>query len=124
MSRASRRPSRASGESADGSTVGTNGAEGTFRLFDAGSLTQLGEPLALRLGSFAGTDDAFNRVALPTPTGVRMFDLRRTSMLGAACARAGQNLSRTSWSQFFPGEPYRATCVDIAQDRDPHRAKR
>jgi WD40 repeat protein len=39
-----------------------------------------------------------------------LWDLNPQNWIAIACQRAGRNLTRAEWEQFFPGEPYRQTC--------------
>jgi WD40 repeat protein len=42
---------------------------------------------------------------------VLWWDLSPDSFLEKACQVAGRNLTHAEWAQYFPGEPYRITCL-------------
>lgn len=41
---------------------------------------------------------------------IRLWDLAPSSWIEKSCQRAGRNLSRAEWTQYFPAEEYRKTC--------------
>lgn len=43
---------------------------------------------------------------------VSLHDWDRDSLLAEACKLADRNLDCVEWEQFFPGQPYHATCLD------------
>jgi WD40 repeat protein len=42
--------------------------------------------------------------------GSRLWHLRLDDLIDLACRKAGRNLTRSEWEQFFPRETYRKTC--------------
>lgn len=37
-----------------------------------------------------------------------------SDLVAQACATVTRNLTREEWERYLPGEPYRATCPDLA----------
>jgi WD40 repeat protein len=91
--------------------------DGTLRLFDLRSQTQLGlalpvpfaEPLTPHLGGVLAPDGS--QMAAATPLGVQLWDLDPEAWEEDACTLAGRNLSREEWARYLPSEEeYVALC--------------
>lgn len=102
--------------SADGNSLATGSDDKTARLWDLRVPNLTAQPVVLQ-GHTAGiTTLAFDPEGRWLATGstdhsVRVWSLFLDHLVSLACAGAGRNLTQDEWSEFFPGELYRKTCL-------------
>ena len=89
--------------SRDGRLLAVRSPDGTVRLIDMASRTQLGEPIVVN-----GDDDPTvalrpdgRALAQPSPNGVLVWDLRPAHWQAAACQLAGRDLTREEWQTYL-----------------------
>ena len=99
--------------SPDGRTLGSGNGNGTILLWDLTAGVRLGQPLNVNGGGTSNMvfspDGRFLASATYHNTLV-LWNLDPEFWVTFACQRAGRNLTRSEWAQYFPGENYRATC--------------
>jgi WD40 repeat protein len=103
--------------SRDSSLLAARSRDGTVRLVDMASRTQLGEPIAVTSAgdrTIAMRPDG-RALAQPSPHGVLIWDLRPAHWQTAACHLAGRELTRDEWQTYLSAVgSYRTTCPDAA----------
>ncbi|MBP8950551.1 MAG: hypothetical protein KBG73_17030 [Candidatus Promineofilum sp.] len=96
-------------------SAGRTSPDGTARVWDAVT----GEELFTLAGDGTAVNDARwngdeSRILIATGGGqVIVYYTRMDDLIAAACARLGRNLTWFEWQQYFSGEPYRQTCLDL-----------
>ena len=103
---------------ADGGLLAVAGLDGRVRLVDMNQHAQLGDPIDL--GASADQSIALRpdgaALALPSPAGTVIWQLRPQIWARAACQFAGRNLTPQEWRTYLAGlGDYVATCPKIAQ---------
>jgi WD40 repeat protein len=103
---------------ADNRTVVLGSSDGTLSLFDT-------ERRQLRTPPVSASNDSraahvhlvpgipAEVVAMSGERPGRRWPVDRKAWLEQACAVAGRDLSRTEWTLYLPGHPYRPTCSDL-----------
>ena len=109
--------------SPDGKTISSG--DDTIILWNAATGQQIGEalqlngPLSWTTGLAFSPDGRFLASGIMHETAafrglpygdIVLWDMDPTSWIAAACQRAGRNLTRAEWSQYFPNDEYRKTC--------------
>jgi hypothetical protein len=104
--------------SADGSRMLAHRADGTLRLYDVASRTQLGG--AITVDDLSGNallrPDGLE-LATVTEQGFVTWDLDPEHWEAAACRLAGRSLTHAEWDQYIGDlAPYRQTCPQYPAD--------
>lgn len=91
--------------------------DGTLRVYDVPSRTQLGDAIegatTFDAGWSALRPDGFE-AASDTPTGLVIWYLKPDQWTAAACRLAGRNLTQAEWDQYLGTlGPYRPTCAQF-----------
>jgi hypothetical protein len=101
----------------DESRVLTSSGDGTAKLWDA----QTGAEIALFSGdgspiTFAEWCDEDQQLLLGTTNGgvfLYRYMIEAQMLVDDACRRTIRNLTAAAWSRYFPGQPYRRTCINL-----------
>lgn len=108
--------------SPDSQLLASAGADFYIFLWDVST----GQPIGKRLTGHTSSIGAltFNHRGDVLASGdnngnVFLWNLAFDEFAQTLCARAGRNLTRDEWSQYFPDEPYQATCPQWPVDADP-----
>ncbi len=93
-------------------TTSDTGGHGSARLWDATTLTAIGEPLPQPDGvySLARSPDGATAVAGTSRGAVQIWDVSAEQWAITACRIARRNLTKAEWSRYLPDKPYRRTC--------------
>ena len=84
--------------------------DGSARLWDMASASQIGDPFPNEAGFGLDGNDGLGLVTAGPQT-LALWRIDPDTWPAIACAAAGRNLSAAEWTQFGPvGEPYDATC--------------
>ncbi len=99
----------------DGSVVMTTsdiGGNGSAHLWDAVTLAPIGVAMPQPRGgySLARSLDGVTVLTGTSEGAVQIWDVSTETWAMVACRIAGRNLTRTEWSRYLSGEPYRRTC--------------
>ncbi|HET8580084.1 MAG TPA: WD40 repeat domain-containing protein, partial [Nitrospiraceae bacterium] len=97
----------------DGGILAAGSYDKTILLFDVSTSQPIGQPLVGHEGSVLGV--AFSPDGKMLASGgldnkMILWDMNPESWLAKSCQRAGRNLTRLEWTQYFPKEEYRKTC--------------
>jgi len=96
--------------SADGALLAVRGEDGTVRLIDVGARIVLGDPIEVPgSGGIAMRPDGAE-LAISTPEGIVLWDLRPSSWTSAACRGAGRALTPEEWRDHVGPSDHRPTC--------------
>jgi DNA-binding SARP family transcriptional activator/WD40 repeat protein len=96
-----------------GKLLVTAGTDGATRLWDVRERTPVGPPLPIirNLSAESTFTPSGDRIVTVYANGQAFsYDLRPASWEKLACAVAGRSLTRTEWSQYLPGRPFRPAC--------------
>jgi WD40 repeat protein len=99
--------------SPDGRTLASRGDDGTVRLWDTGSRTQLGTIAEHNVDwalSVAFSPDGRTLASGGADGSVRLTDVSITSWRERLCAIAGRSFTPAEWAEFLPDQPYQETC--------------
>ena len=98
--------------SRDGSILITADNDNIVRIFDVNSGKRLGSPVSVVNPSSVIVRPDGKQIAVITARGAQVWDLDPDHLRSEACQRAGRNFTIEEWRLYFPGEAYRATCVE------------
>lgn len=93
-----------------------NTGDWTVALYDLPSRRMLGDPIgdaqqdALDGMQPGWLDPAGDHLVLNGAFGMRVWDLRPTTLVKAACEVAGRNLTRSEWTTYLGSQDYQRTC--------------
>jgi WD40 repeat protein/DNA-binding SARP family transcriptional activator len=102
--------------SKDGSRLVTAGSDGTVRLYDANSGRQIGTslPISGAVSPYATFSQDGRTIAATDVTGrVWLYPAAAPGLEAYACRLANRDLTRSEWSKFVPGHPYRQVCSPL-----------
>ena len=104
--------------SPDGRFAATTGTDGTTRVFDVADGHEVARVNQLSI-DFVFSPDSRTLMTLVGTDRSNVDELSNTSLVvsdlvAQACATVTRNLTREEWERYLPGEPYRATCPDLA----------
>jgi WD40 repeat protein len=108
--------------SPDGKLLAVWGLDNKVTFWDIATRRPLGRPISGENG--VALSDDFKTVASLGADGVLLRDLSfltdtsRQSWQARACGIANRNLTRAEWTNYFGGEPYRASCPGLPLDED------
>ena len=89
----------------------TDGRDGTTRVWDLETRTQIGRALPNTQGSAGEWSPDGRLLAVPNTDGYVVWNFDTDTWPGIACEVAGRNLTRAEWEQVGPRDvDYRATC--------------
>jgi WD40 repeat protein len=115
---------RALSISADSRWLATGSWDGTARLWDltaenpaAGAIVLRGYEQGIRALSISA-DNRWLATQSEDNT-IRLWHLQLPELIALARVRAGRNLSRAEWDQYFTGQPYRKTFPDLPGAEEP-----
>ncbi|HXQ38285.1 MAG TPA: hypothetical protein VN843_30040 [Anaerolineales bacterium] len=99
--------------SPSGKILASSHYDKTIILWDVETHQRIGPPLTGHAGSVHGI--AFSPDGLILASGsidnnIILWDMNPQSWLAKSCLRAGRNLTRVEWAQYFPEEEYHKTC--------------
>jgi hypothetical protein len=109
---------QALGFSPNGRVLATGSANGTVRLWDAGTQKQVGPQLAgpvpeLRALAYSPTGRAIMTGSSNGTTVI--WNVSPAAWAIRACELAGRALTRQEWAQLLPGRAYHPTCTESSQ---------
>jgi len=100
--------------SPDGGALVAAGGEGSARLIDVASRTQIGQPLTG--GGVDGGAIFWNGGSVvemvDASGGMYSWRISSGALEDQACSVAGRNLARSEWREFLGNQPYRQVCPD------------
>jgi WD40 repeat protein len=99
--------------SPDGKTVASASFDQTVILWDVATHQPVGQPLrghSSVVWSVAFAPDSKTLASSSGDESIILWNLDMESWIELACQRAGRNLTRAEWTQYFSDEPYHATC--------------
>jgi WD40 repeat protein len=108
--------------SPDGKTLASVNDGNTIILWDVAMRTALSTPLighANSVNSMVFSPDGRSLASGGRDHTVVLWDVDPASWRTRACEIAGRNLTRTEWTQYLFGEPYRATCPQWPLEPEP-----
>lgn len=84
---------------------------GAVTLWDSTSGKPIGQPIKgiETIFSWAFSPDG-KTLAVGVQSGILLMDVDPEKWVALSCERAGRNLTRAEWAQYFPNEDYRKTC--------------
>jgi hypothetical protein len=93
------------------------GCDGSARLIDVATQSQIGAPFQglgdVHNGAAFAADDSYVDVTYTDGTMLR-WDIRPSDWRARACAVAGRNLTRDEWARFLPERPYGTVCPGLS----------
>ena len=99
--------------SPDGKILASGGDDSIVILWDVETQQAIGQPLKGHSNwvfSLAFSPDGKFLASSDTNGTIILWDLTPESWIEKSCQRAGRNLTRAEWTQYFLNEPYRTTC--------------
>ncbi|HET9907224.1 MAG TPA: hypothetical protein VFQ23_11300 [Anaerolineales bacterium] len=99
--------------SPDGTMLAAGLYDTTIVLWDVEARQRIGQPLAAHTGSIHGiafSPDGMTLASGSVDNNIVLWDINLETWLVKSCQRAGRNLTRVEWEQYFPSEEYRKTC--------------
>lgn len=106
--------------SPNGESLATGNDAGTILLWDVTNPSlplQLGKSLIISpkaVTSVAFSPDGEKLASGDQAGTIRLWDINPKSWATHACQEAGRNFDQAEWTEYFPGEPYHATCSQWA----------
>lgn len=103
-----------------GETLAAGGVDSTIILWDIATGKPIGQPLIGHLKSIS--EIAYSRDGKALASGgldgnIFLWDAEVESWVKNSCRRAGRNFTADEWSQYFPNEKYRETCLQLDLNR-------
>ena len=99
--------------SADGQMLAAGLYDTNIILWDVAARQQIGQPLKGHTGSVHSVDFSPHELTLASGSvdnNIIVWELDPQSWLAKSCQRAGRNLTRLEWTQYFQTEEYHKTC--------------
>ncbi len=99
--------------SPDGKILAAGLYDTTIILWDVAARQRIGQPLTGHTGSIhsiAFSPDGMMLASGSVDNNIILWDMDPRSWLTKSCQRAGRNLNRLEWAQYFLKEEYRKTC--------------
>jgi len=99
--------------SPDGKILAAGLYDTTIILWDVAARQRIGQPLTGHTGSLhsiAFSPDGMMLASGSVDKNIILWDMDPRSWLTKSCQRAGRNLTRLEWAQYFLKEEYRKTC--------------
>lgn len=99
--------------SLDGKTLASGSLDNTIILWDVETGQPIGQPLtghSSSINSVAFSPDSKILASGAIEETIFLWDTDPQSWVEKSCQRAGRNLTRDEWKQYFPNEEYRKTC--------------
>jgi WD40 repeat protein len=100
--------------SPDGTTLATAGSDGSIRLWDVATQQEIGAPMTAGSGpvyALAFSPDGTTLATAGSDGRARLWDVAfPAGLLDAACAIAGQTLTRQQWADYAGTQPFQQVC--------------
>lgn len=95
-----------------GKILASGGADRSIILWDVASRQPIGQPLTGHTGSVNSlVFSPDGKTLVSASNEIIVWDLDPQLWVEKSCQRAGRNLTRAEWTQYFPNEEYRVTCA-------------
>ncbi len=99
--------------SPDGQTLAAGSYDITLTLWDVATQQPIGQPLLGHKGSIHAvtySPDGKMLASGSIDNTILLWQMDPAVWISRSCERAGRNLTRAEWAQYFPNEAYRQTC--------------